>query len=152
MATGSPERFKRRSASQLSYYISSACLLHCLLMPFVILILPSFSAFFTDTLETILLLSVIPVSLYAFLPTWNKHRNLLLFSMFISGLIFVLFAHFGLQHEHYTTLNQYASATMTNPLVLLRLVMLIGGVMLLSTSVYKNNKHTHVCHHPHHHH
>jgi hypothetical protein len=122
------------------------------MMPFVILLLPSFSAFFTDTLETILLLSVIPVSLYAFIPTWNKHRNLTLISVFISGLILVLFAQFGLQHEHYSTLNQYASATMSNPLVLLRLVMLFGGVLLLSTSVYKNNKHTHVCHHPHHHH
>ena len=152
MINSSPERTQRRSASQLSYFISSVCLLHCLMMPFVILLLPAFSAFFTDTLETILLLSVIPVSFYAFIPTWNKHRNVLLAVMFISGLVLVLFAQFGIQHQHFTTLNQYLDATMADPLVLTRLGMLIGGVVLLSISVYRNNKHTHVCHNPHHHH
>lgn len=152
MINSSPDRTQRRSASQLSYFISSVCLLHCLMMPFVILLLPAFSAFFTDTLETILLLSVIPVSFYAFIPTWNKHRNVMLAVMFFSGLTMVLFAQFGIQHQHFTTLSQYLNASMSDPLVLTRLALLIGGVTLLSTSVYKNNRHTHVCHNPHHHH
>ena len=152
MINSSPDRTQRRSASQLSYFISSLCLIHCLMMPFVILLLPAFSAFFTDTLETILLLSVIPVSLYAFLPTWNKHRNVSLAVMFVSGLSLVLFAQFGIQHQHFTTLGSYFAAMVSEPLVLIRLGMLISGVVLLSISVYRNNKHTHVCHNPHHHH
>lgn len=152
MNNSSPDRTQRRSASQLSYFISSMCLIHCLMMPFVILLLPAFSVFFTDTLETILLLSVIPVSFYAFIPTWNKHRSILLAVMFLSGLFFVLFAQFGIQHQHYTSLTQYLNATITDPWVITRLGLLIGGVVLLSVSVYKNNRHTHVCHNPHHHH
>lgn len=152
MINSSPERTQRRSASHLSYFISSVCLIHCLMMPFVILLLPAFSVFFTDTLESILLLSVVPVSLYAFLPTWTKHRNVLLAVMFVSGLSLVLFAQFGIQHQHFTTLGTYFAAMMSEPLILTRLGMLVSGVSLLAISVYRNNKHTHVCHNPHHHH
>lgn len=152
MINSSSERSNGRSASQLSYLISSICLLHCLLMPVVILILPAFSAFFTDTVETLLLLSVIPVSIYAFLPTWLKHRNSLLAVTFLIGLTLVLVAQFGIQHQHFTSLEQYLSATTTDPQVIARLIFLISGVLLLSVSVYKNNKHTHVCHNPHHNH
>lgn len=152
MINSSPDHTQRRSASQLSIFISSVCLLHCLMMPFIILLLPAFSTFFSDTLETILLLSVIPVSFYAFIPTWNKHRNVLLAVLFVTGLLLVLFAQFGIQHQHYATLNQYLEATVSDPSVLTRFGMLIGGVILLSFSVYKNNRHTHVCHNPHHHH
>jgi uncharacterized membrane protein YfcA len=122
------------------------------MMPFVIILLPAFSAFFTDTLETILLLSVIPISLYAFLPTWSKHRNVFLAVLFTVGLAMVLFAQFGIKHFHYISIEQFFSALTSDPLVLTRIGLLITGVILLSISVYKNNRHTHVCHNPHHHH
>lgn len=152
MINSSSERTQKRGASQLSYFITSVCLLHCLMMPFVILVLPAFSAFFNDTLETILLLSVIPISLYAFIPTWLRHKNISLAVLFIIGLTLILIAQFGIQHFHFHSFEQFVSGSTSNPVVITRLLVLISGVVLLSTSVYRNNKHTHVCHNPHHHH
>lgn len=152
MINSSSERTHKRGASQLSYFISSVCLLHCLLMPFVIILLPAFSAFFNDTLETILLLSVIPVSLYAFIPTWLNHKNGTLAIFFLVGLVMILIAQFGIQHVHFNSIQELITGSISNPIVIVRLLVLIVGVIILSAAVYKNNKHTHVCHNPHHHH
>jgi uncharacterized membrane protein YfcA len=152
MSPRTSDSTSRKTTSQLSYFLSSLCLLHCLMMPFVIIIIPAFSSIFSDTVENILLLSIVPISIYAFLPTWLKHKNVSLALAFLSGLLMILVAQYGIEHTHYTSLEQLWSGTFSNVAFAGRIVLLTSGVILLAFAVYKNNKHTHVCHNPHHHH
>lgn len=141
-----------KKARSLSYIFSSLCLIHCLMMPFVILLIPALSSFFNDTLELLLILLIIPVSAYAFFPTWKNHKNIKLIILFLLGIGLVLFSQFGLEHVHLTTIEQIFSFNENSRDFLLRTLFLFGGVIIISITVYRNNKHTHVCHNPHHHH
>lgn len=140
------------SAKKLSYIFSSICLVHCLTMPFIILLIPAFSHFMNDTVELILIVSIIPISLYAFVPTWLNHRNMLLGSLFTAGLVLILFSQFGMVHLHVLELSQIFSNSDNTLTYFSRSIVMITGVFLVAFSVYKNNKHTHICVNPHHHH
>lgn len=141
-----------KKARNLSYIFSSICLIHCLMMPFVILLIPAFSSFFNDTIEILLILLVIPVSAYAFFPTWKNHKNPKLLVVFVGGLVLVLFSQFGLEHVHMTAIDQIFSFNENSIHFLSRTVLLFMGVLTIAITVYRNNKHTHMCHNPHHHH
>ncbi len=125
----------RSVASRSSVFFSSICLVHCLATPFIVLAVPSLSVFFSDTLEWVLILSVVPMSLAAFLPTWWKHKNLGLAVRFSAGLALVLISQF-LFHQHTHTSLSLQVPGMAS--------MAIGAV-LMAYSIYKNNRHTHVC-------
>lgn len=140
----------KKVAHNLSYLISSLCLVHCLMMPFVIVLIPAFSSFFSDTLELIFILSVIPVSIFAFYPTWMKHKNIKLLFFFILGLSVILLSQFAIEHVHINSISDLFNNTSTSTSFIVRTIMLIIGVIILATTVYKNNKHTHVCHNPNH--
>lgn len=138
--------------SRFSYALSSLCLLHCLAMPFVIVLLPAISQFMSETVENILILAIIPVSLITFLPTWIKHKNNRLAGMFISGLAFILLSRYRIHHYHEAALSDILANSEILLATISRTGLMIAGVSLLAYSTYKNNKHTHVCSNPHHKH
>jgi hypothetical protein len=152
MSSTSSNQASLKSAKKLSYIFSSICLVHCLTMPFIIILIPAFSHFMNETVELILILSIIPISLYAFVPTWVKHRNILLGSLFITGVSLIFFSQFGMAHLHALDSSQIFSNSDNTLKYLSRSVVMITGVIFVAFSVYKNNKHTHVCDNPHHHH
>jgi endonuclease/exonuclease/phosphatase (EEP) superfamily protein YafD len=125
----------RSALSRSSVFFSSVCLIHCLATPFVILALPSLSVFFSDTLEWILILSVVPLSLAAFVPTWWQHKNVRLAVVFVIGLTFVMLSQF-LFHQH-----SHTSVSVQIP----GMASMAVGASMLAWSIYKNNRHTHVC-------
>jgi len=136
--------------SKASITLSSLCLIHCLAMPFVILLLPAISQFMSETVETVLILAVIPISAIAFVPTWLKHRNFRLGGIFLFGLTVILIGQFGMNHHH-----DFMSSSSQHEAILGflgRTTVLMIGVFSLAWATYKNNKHTHVCKNPHHHH
>lgn len=145
--TGNPGK---KIAHNLSYFLSSLCLIHCLMMPVIIILIPAFSTFFNDTLELILILSVIPVSLYAFYPTWIKHKNINLLIFFVLGLTIILTSQFAIDHVHISSFSDIFNNSDTSTTFIFRTLLLIVGVVILAVTVYKNNKHTHVCHNPNH--
>ncbi len=124
--------------SRSSVVLSSVCLVHCLATPFIILALPSMSVFFSDTLELILILSVVPLSLAAFMPTWWKHKNVKLAIQFGIGLALVMISQF-LFHQHTTS-----DVAVRFP----GMMSMALGAGILAWSIYKNNRHTHVCNVP----
>jgi hypothetical protein len=136
--------------SKASLTLSSVCLIHCLAMPFVILLLPAISQFMSETVETVLILAVIPISAIAFVPTWLKHKNFRLGGIFLFGLTVILIGQFGMDHHH-----DFLSNTDQHEAILGfvgRTTVLMIGVFSLAWATYRNNKHTHVCKNPHHHH
>jgi len=126
--------------SRSSVVLSSVCVVHCLATPFIILALPSISVFFSDTLELILILSVVPLSLAAFVPTWWKHKNMKLAIQFGIGLVLVMVSQF-LFHQH---LHTSTDVSLHVP----GMMSMAVGAGILAWSIYKNNRHTHVCNVP----
>lgn len=134
-----PILIKQTLLSRLSIFLSSLCIVHCLSVPLVIILLPSLSSFFSTTIETILVLSVVPISTFGFFPKWVHHKNYTLLLGYSSSLILMLGSHFGFHHLGY---HNHVTES----------ILLIMGALLLGITIYKNNRHTHVCKNPHHHH
>jgi hypothetical protein len=133
--------------SKISIAISSLCIIHCLSFPLLILALPAVSHLFSDTVEAIILLSVIPLSALGFFPTWRKHKNYRFLSIYLGSLAVMLLAHFSLPHVHIT---HHAEAASLEFLVSTSLSVL--AALSLAWVIYRNKRHTHVCANPHHHH
>ncbi|MCH8557299.1 MAG: MerC domain-containing protein [Balneolia bacterium] len=133
--------------SKLSIVLSSACIIHCLSFPIIILLLPALAQFFSSTFETILVLSIIPLSAIGFLPTWRKHKNMRYLYIYLGSLILMLVGQFAFTHSHDMVSANFASMEHLAEIFLITL-----GAIGLAWVIYKNNKHTHVCKNPHHHH
>ncbi len=131
--------------AKLSIFLSSLCVVHCLATPFVLLLLPALSAFFSETIELLLVLSVLPLSMAGFLPTWFRHRNNRLLAFYVTSIGLILFSQFVLHPSHNN------AETGISLLHWLRIVVTFTGALLLAWVVFQNNRHTHYCTHPHHH-
>lgn len=105
-----------------------------------------------ETVETALIVGIVPVSLFGFLPTWLKHRNFRLGAIFLVGLILIMASQFAVGHHHDLSVAQILSQS--EPMIdfIVRTLSMIAGVSMLAYATYKNNRHTHVCSNPHHHH
>lgn len=122
------------------------CVFHCMATPFVLLLLPALSTFFTETMEYILVLGVVPLSMAGFLPTWLRHKNNRLMILYIISIVLILFSQFVLHTGH--EYPDYGSMTLTN---WTRTFVTFTGALILAWVVFHNNLHTHYCTHPHHH-
>jgi lysylphosphatidylglycerol synthetase-like protein (DUF2156 family) len=132
---------------KLSIFLSSLCVLHCLATPLVLLLLPAVATYFSETVEIALVLSVIPISMAGFLPTWFRHKNYRLLWLYLISIGLILFSQFVIHTGH----DQVAPGSMPT-LNWVRTGVTFAGALLLARVVYQNNRHTHYCTHPHHHH
>ena len=126
-----------------SIWLSSLCLIHCLITPFIILLIPTFATFLTGWIEWALIASILPISSIAFFPIWIKHKSPVRLFEFLTGLALIIISQlFILSHQH---------ELLTTPQIL-ETVFMILGTLLVSYSTFKNRRHTHHCHNPHHEH
>ncbi len=132
--------------AKISIFLSSLCVLHCLATPFVLLLLPALSTFFSETLERALVLSVVPLSLIGFVPTWLRHKNHRLMICYIISISLILFSQFVIHAGH-----DHAAGSSITFLNWLKTGVTFSGALLLAWVVFQNNRHTHYCTHPHHH-
>lgn len=133
--------------ARASLILSSICVVHCLATPFVLLLLPALSTFFSETIERIIVLMVVPVSFFGFFPRWMRHRQYHLLILYVISLSLILVSQFHLHGDHaepgaHADPGHYwvSSAVM------------IAGAVLLAWVVFRNNRHTHFCTNPDHHH
>lgn len=133
--------------SRASIALSSLCIIHCLSFPILITLLPALSHFVSHTMETILILSVLPLSALGFFPTWKKHKNYRYLWIYAGSISTMFFAHFALPHVHITHHAEAASFDF-----LAGISLSIAGALGLAWVIYKNRRHTHVCRNPHHKH
>ena len=61
---------------QVAVALSGLCLLHCLLLPFAVAILPFFGQFSDDHLHLELLVVVVPISVVALVLGYRRHDHL----------------------------------------------------------------------------
>ncbi|AXJ01037.1 MerC mercury resistance protein [Cyclonatronum proteinivorum] len=133
--------------SRISIFLSSLCVIHCLAVPFLILFLPALSFFTGSTFESILILTVVPLSAAGFFPTWLRHKNRTYLTVYVSSILLLLIGQFAVSHNHHVTLAQTASLGYFSEIILLTV-----GALGLAWVTYKNAKHTHSCTNPHHKH
>jgi hypothetical protein len=66
---------KRGLLDQLAVTLSGLCLLHCLLLPFIVAVLPFLGQFGDDHLHAEMLIVVLPVSIIALALGYRRHRH-----------------------------------------------------------------------------
>lgn len=129
--------------SKLVTLLGGVCVLHCLATPFVIILLPSLSQFFTETAEMIIVLSVVPIGVAGFYPTWIKHKNSKVHIGFILGMLALLVSQFLLHIDHNLVNGEMELSSMFMVGSKMGLSML--GAIFMAWSMYKNHSHSHSC-------
>ena len=75
---------QRGLLDQFAVALSGLCLLHCLLLPFVVAVLPFLGQFSDDHLHAEILIVVIPVSVIALALGFRRHRHT---GVIVSGIV-----------------------------------------------------------------
>ena len=120
-------RFSRRGGilDHAAIVLSGLCLVHCLLLPVIIVAVPLLAQLNETHFHVQMLLVVVPVSLFAFAHGYRRHGNLRIIAGGIAGIA-VLFIGGTVVHASYGIL---ADSLLT-----------IAGSIVLATSHYFNNR------------
>ncbi len=98
--TASPiAKSEPRSLDRIGMLLSSACAIHCILMPFVVGSLVYMGAEWvaSETTELLLIGSAFLVALASLLPSYRQHRNPSALLFFWMGITFILGTHLLLE-------------------------------------------------------
>ncbi len=105
--------------------LSSLCLIHCLLLPVVIVALPLIAQFAQTHFHVQMLIVVVPVSMIAFVLAYRRHGNKAIIGWGIAGIV-IMFVGGTIAHTNYGIL---ADTLLT-----------MAGAIILATSHYLNNR------------
>jgi len=83
-------------ADKLSISLSLACMIHCLLVPSLLILTSGFLTLSIDNelIHKVFLIIVLPVSLYALISGYKNHKISSYLYLGISGLLLLIFAVF----------------------------------------------------------
>lgn len=116
--------------------LSGLCLLHCLAFPLVLVVLPFLSEIPVDHLHAQMLILVIPISVFAFVSGYRRHRN---FRVVVSGAVGMVVLAIGGTVAHY----RYGLTADR--------VLTIAGALILAVTHYFNSRlsrHRPMCNRP----
>ena len=108
---------------QVAVALSGLCLLHCLLLPFAVVMLPFLGQFSDDHLHAELLVVVIPVSVLALAFGYRRHGHNGVIAWGLAGLT-ILTIGGTIAHSVYGLLADR--------------VLTVGGSLILATTHYRN--------------
>jgi hypothetical protein len=99
---------KKQFSDKLSICLSLCCILHCIALPVIILMIPSFASLWinNEKVHVILVLFAVPISLFAMAKSLRVHHNYKCISLAIVGLsllvgaIFMHDINFGSESSH----------------------------------------------------
>ena len=99
---------KKQFSDKLSICLSLCCILHCIALPVIILMIPSFASLWinNEKVHVILVLFAVPISLFAMAKSLRVHHNYKCISLAIIGLsllvgaIFMHDINFGVESSH----------------------------------------------------
>ena len=99
---------KKQFSDKLSICLSLCCILHCIALPAIILMIPSFASLWinNEKVHVILVLFAVPISLFAMAKSLRIHHNYKCISLAIIGLFLLvgaIFMHninFGSESSH----------------------------------------------------
>ncbi len=87
---------KKQFSDKLSICLSLCCILHCIALPVIILMIPSFASLWinNEKVHVILVLFAVPISLFAMAKSLRLHHNYKCISLAIIGLSLLVGAIF----------------------------------------------------------
>ena len=87
---------KKQFSDKLSICLSLCCILHCIALPVIILMIPSFASLWinNEKVHVILVLFAVPISLFAMAKSLRVHHNYKCISLAIVGLSLLVGAIF----------------------------------------------------------
>ena len=99
---------KKQFSDKLSICLSLCCILHCIALPVIILMIPSFASLWinNEKVHVILVLFAVPISLFAMAKSLRVHHNYKCISLAVIGLsllvgaIFMHDINFGAESSH----------------------------------------------------
>ena len=99
---------KKQFSDKLSICLSLCCILHCIALPVIILMIPSFASLWinNEKVHVILVLFAVPISLFAMAKSLRIHHNYKCISLAVIGLsllvgaIFMHDINFGSENSH----------------------------------------------------
>ena len=99
---------KKQFSDKLSICLSICCILHCIALPVIILMIPSFASLWinNEKVHVILVLFAVPISLFAMAKSLRIHYNYKCISLAVIGLsllVSAIFMHninFGSENSH----------------------------------------------------
>ena len=97
---------KKQFSDKLSICLSVCCILHCIALPFLILLIPSVASLWIndESVHLVLVLLAIPISLFAMSVSLRKHHNYKCIALALIGLALLVLAIFmhdiGFSGEH----------------------------------------------------
>ena len=99
---------KKQFSDKLSICLSLCCILHCIALPVIILMIPSFASLWinNEKVHVILVLFAVPISLFAMAKSLRVHHNYKCISLAVIGLsllVSAIFMHninFGSESSH----------------------------------------------------
>ena len=99
---------RKQFSDKLSICLSLCCILHCIALPVVILMIPSFASLWinNEKVHVILVLFAVPISLFAMAKSLRVHHNYKCISLAVIGLsllvgaIFMHDINFGSESSH----------------------------------------------------
>ena len=99
---------KKQFSDKLSICLSLCCILHCIALPVIILMIPSFASLWinNEKIHVILVLFAVPISLFAMAKSLRIHHNYKCISLAVIGLsllVSAIFMHdinFGSESSH----------------------------------------------------
>ena len=99
---------KKQFSDKLSICLSLCCILHCIALPAIILMIPSFASLWinNENVHVILVLFAVPISLFAMAKSLRIHHNYKCIRLAIIGLSFLVIAifmhdiNFGSESSH----------------------------------------------------
>ncbi|MCU4677002.1 MerC domain-containing protein [Catenovulum sp. 2E275] len=106
-------------SDKLAIFLSSVCLIHCLLLPFVLIVVPSLGTLLSvdhETFHLLLLYFVVPLGLVALTLGYQHHKNGKVLTIGLAGLLMLtLIAVFG--HDFLGETLELALTVMTTILI-----------------------------------
>ena len=87
---------KKQFSDKLSICLSLCCILHCIALPVIILMIPSFASLWinNEKVHVILVLFAVPISLFAMAKSLRVHHNYKCISLAVIGLSLLVGAIF----------------------------------------------------------
>ena len=87
---------KKQFSDKLSICLSLCCILHCIALPVIILMIPSFASLWinNEKVHVILVLFAVPISLFAMAKSLRIHHNYKCISLAVIGLSLLVGAIF----------------------------------------------------------
>lgn len=115
-----------RIIDKVGMFSSATCAVHCMLLPFLITILPLYGLSFivNETFEVIMLMASITLAILSLCLGYKTHKNKKMFFLFSAGISLLLLGRFA--HE-----NDWGFSSLV--------ILFIGG-LLISGSHFVNNK------------